>query len=614
MTPRTQRLASFYGSIRRVTRRGGVAIAPFLDGFGAAIALAAIASLVAEYGFWLGPVWIRAAHILTLFALWGFAALTGARLLAAPNIAQHLRVHWIDILLVCGLFAAYVVALPFTGIGPLRDTLAYFVGRDVYTLTLADRLYILLIKGYVLATLLLGSARHGHRLLRTRFRPTGAVLLSFLAAIATGSLLLLLPKATVPGLHTTISDALFTSTSAVCVTGLTVVDTGAHFTWFGQSVILALLQIGGLGYMTLAWFYVLFVSSHGSLRDYAYVRDAFQDVTLIEARNHIRSIVVLTVSIEAIGAMVLYASLPRDPALLGGRPAWFHAVFLAASSFCNAGFSLWGDSLSGRDVAFSAPVNLVIMALIVLGGIGFAVLREATRLASSSGRPTFPRRWSLQSRMAIIISAALILAGMIGYLWLENSTSLRGLPMRHRVLAAAFQSITARTAGFNTLDTAGIAAPTALLLIGLMVIGASPGGTGGGIKTTTLGVSVMSALAAVRGRRAIEMRRRRIPEDTAYQALSVVLFAVAVLSASLFLLTVTDPGVPLLHLMFEEASAFGTVGLSMGATTALSHAGRFVLLLSMFLGRVGPLTIAIALSRRKLGGRVEYPTERVSVM
>ena len=582
---------------------------PVVDGFGAAVALAAVASLVAEYGFWLGPVWTRVAHILTLFALWGFACVTVARLWAAPDRRSHLRLHWIDFCLISGLLAAYVVALPFTGMGPLRDTLAYFLGRNVYTLTLADRLYIVLVKGYVLVTLLLGSARHGHRLLRARFRPTGAVLLSFLFAIATGSLLLLLPKATEAGRHTTIADAVFTSTSAVCVTGLTVVDTGSHFTWFGQTVILALLQVGGLGYMTLAWFYVLFVSSRGSLREYAYVRDAFQDVTLVEARNHIRSIVSLTVAIEAVGAVALYAALPRDPVVLGGRPAWFHAIFLATSSFCNAGFSLLDGSLSGDSVAFSLPINLVVMGLIVLGGIGFVVLREATRRTR-----TRRRRWSLQSRMALTISGALIVGGMLGYLWLEGSTSLRDLPIGHRVLAAAFQSVTARTAGFNTVNTAAIATPTALLLVGLMVIGASPGGTGGGIKTTTLGVSVMSAVATVRGRRSIAMRGRRIPEDTVYQALSVVLFAVAALAGSLFLLTVTDPDLPLIQLMFEEASAFGTVGLSMGVTARLSQAGRLVLLLSMFLGRVGPLTIAIALSQRGVSARVEYPTERVSVM
>lgn len=573
--------------------------------------LVAAAALVAEFGFYLSPGWLRVVHGVNVLVVWGFLVNNGAQLLLAPNRLEHVKSRWFDLLLTAVLLLGYLATLPFVGSELILRFLRVLTGAIEVEPTRVTRIYLAITQVYIFSNLVLGGLRYSHTLLQRRFRPVSAVVLSFVVTILLGCVGLMLPAATTSPGSMPFIDALFTATSAVCVTGLIVVDTATYFTAFGQTIILVLIQVGGLGLMTLTMFFVIFMESSGSLRQQAYMRDVLNDATVTSARQTLKSIILFTLVIELVGAAVFFVWLPED--LIIDRPRWFYSVFHAVSAFCNAGFALWTPNLASRSIAFSLPLNLNVMALIVLGGLGFTVLREIVDQATSLRRGR-SLRFSVHARLVFVMTAILIVSGAMGYLVLERTTTLLGLAPYERVISSFFQSVTCRTAGFNTLDTTAIRVPTALMMILLMGIGGSPGGTAGGVKTTTVGLAFLSALATARGKARIELFKRCLPEETLHRAMTVLVFAAAVVGFSTFLLTLTEPDRELTRLLFEEVSAFGTVGLSMGVTSSLSTAGKSIIIFSMFLGRVGPLTIAIALSQRKPTGKFQYPTEDVMVM
>jgi trk system potassium uptake protein TrkH len=438
---------------------------------------------------------------------------------------------------------------------------------------------------------------------------------SFAFVITVGTVLLSFPFAQA-GAPVSLVDALFTATSAVCVTGLTVVDTGSRFSSAGQAVILALIQVGGLGLMTFAVFVGVILGRKVAFTDRMVVQDSMHHTPKAGVRRLVRYVLGFTLASEAAGAFLLWLRFRSQfPA---GEAAW-HSVFHAVSAFCNAGFGLLPDNL----VRYRGDllVNLAITGLIVLGGLGFLVNMELRDQAVLRLRGRRAPHLTLHARLALVVTAALLAGGMVVFLVLEWDNVLRGLPLGERALAAWFQAVTPRTAGFNTIDYGQVSSATLFFTIFLMFVGASPGSTGGGIKTTTFGLLVALVVARWRGRGRATLFHRTIPHAVMDRALLLTLLAWALVSLAAGLLVLTETGgVPhaaadprFVALMFEAVSAFGTVGLSTGITPSLSALGKLVLVLVMYAGRVGPLTLVLAVGPRQERGRFRYAEENVMV-
>lgn len=430
-----------------------------------------------------------------------------------------------------------------------------------------------------------------------------------------GTLLLSLPLSWA-GAPVSPLDALFTATSAVCVTGLTVVDTGSRFSPLGQAVILALIQVGGLGLMTFAVFAGVVLGRRVAFTDRMVIQDSLHHTPKAGVRRLVRYVVAFTLATEAAGALLLWLRFRSQ--FPGSEAAW-QSVFHSVSAFCNAGFGLLPDNLARYrgDVL----VNLVITGLVIVGGLGFLVNMELRDQAVLRLRGRRAPLLTLHSRLALLVTSALLAGGALAFLLLEWDNVLRGLPLGERLLAAWFQSVTPRTAGFNTIDYGRVSPDTLFFTIFLMFVGASPGSTGGGIKTTTFGLLCALVVARWRGHGRARMFRRTIPHAVMDRALLLALLAWALVSLAIGLLVFTEGhGVPFaaaeprfVALMFEAVSAFGTVGLSTGITPALSPLGKLVLVALMFAGRVGPLTLVLAVGPRQERGRFRYAEENVMI-
>lgn len=434
--------------------------------------------------------------------------------------------------------------------------------------------------------------------------PSRLIAASFATAIAVGTVLLTFPAAAARGTVAPL-DALFTATSATCVTGLIVLDTPHDFSLFGQVVILVLIQVGGLGIMTLSTFGALLLGGGLGLRGERALAEMLDLQTAPTAYRLTRFIVLATLTAEAVGAAILTACFSRAGLPLG-EAAW-RGVFHSVSAFCNAGFALQSDSV----VMFrEAPVPLLThAALIVLGGLGFVVLAAAWNRLSRRDQSGS----SVQVRVVLAASACLLVAGALIYGACEWNRTLDGLSVPGKLLNAFFQSVTLRTAGFNSVGFEDLGPATALVMIVFMFIGASPGSTGGGIKTTTLAVLLATLRSTAGGGAPPTLFRREIPREIVLRSLAIVVTSALLIGAALFLLLLFESQ-PFLHLMFEATSAFATVGLSLGATAELGPAGKLIIIAGMFIGRIGPLTLALLLgtsaSRRP---PVQYAETRLMV-
>jgi trk system potassium uptake protein TrkH len=441
---------------------------------------------------------------------------------------------------------------------------------------------------------------------RRRSSPARLIALSFLGAIAVGAVLLSLPVSHADGVRVTVLDALFTATSAVCVTGLIVVDTGTAFSRFGQFVIMALFQLGGLGLLTLGTVLTLATGRRLGYGARIRIREQVSAADLGSVLSLVRSIVVLVAVVEGIGAVLLTAPFVRAEGWTAGV---FHAVFHSISAFNNAGFALYADSLSG--FASNPLVNATVIGLVVVGGLGFVVIVNMI----AHYRPSQRARVTLHTRMAVSITIFLIAAAAVIFLLLEwgNPETLQPLSVPDRLQASLFQAVTPRTAGFNTLDYASMNTSTVLFTILLMFIGGNPGSTAGGIKTLTFFVLVIAAWSVVRRRPDIAVFNRRIAPGTVVRAGVIGFSGVMLCGAALTLLAITERDIALSALLFEAVSAFGTVGLSLGATGELSPVGRIVIMLLMYLGRIGFMTFALALVAEHPAREIRYPAEDVVI-
>jgi trk system potassium uptake protein len=451
---------------------------------------------------------------------------------------------------------------------------------------------------------------------KKRPNPAQVIVVSFLTAILMGAVLLSLPIALAPGNETALIDSLFTATSAVCVTGLIVKDTGAFFSPFGKLIILMLIQIGGLGIMTFSTMFAILLGRKLSITENITIKSALGQVNIESLSRLILYIVVFTFSVELIGAGMLYW---RWSNLFdwGSVATMQRAVFHSVSAFCNAGFSLFSTSL----MAFSkdAPTIIIFSILIILGGLGFIVFLDIPKLIFRRKTKVFGlSHVSLQTKIVIIVTCALIITGALAVCLFEYNYALRGMDLKEKLLACAFTSITPRTAGFNVIDTSSLRPVTLFTIIMLMFIGASPGSTGGGIKTVTFGIILASFYSMFRNRDRITVFKRTVPKDVYRRAGVIVFLALIVVTASTFLLAATEQAPAysshhFLGILFESTSAFGTVGLSTGITPGLTVLGKFIIICTMFIGRVGPLTLALAIAMKSDKTDYRYPEEKLMV-
>ena len=450
------------------------------------------------------------------------------------------------------------------------------------------------------------------------------MVLSFAATIAVGTVLLSLPVASAMGERVAPVDALFTATSATCVTGLIVLDTGRDFSLFGQVVILILLQLGGLGIMTFSVSLLLAVGGSISKSREVVMRDMLDQESIGDVMVLIRFILVVTFVLEAAGAVALFFCLGAHPDHGYTAGTFYEAVFHSVSAFCNAGFSVYNDSL--ETFAGRPSVNGVMSALIVIGGLGFPVLRDL--LLTVRGRRLragLPPRLRTQTKVVLATSAVLLVAGAAVFYVADAGHTLRGPSVGDRLLASWFQSVTARTAGFNTVPIGRVGQGALVLLMALMFIGASPGSTGGGVKTTTAAVLWQAMVSAFRGRREVEVFQRTVPRAIVRRAVALVVLSVLVIVlATIALMTWGEApaaaGNPeglkpagFEDYLFEAFSAFGTVGLSTGATRQLTQAGKLIVTALMFVGRLGPLTLALSLLGEARRADYAFPEERLMV-
>ncbi len=454
--------------------------------------------------------------------------------------------------------------------------------------------------------------RHRTRKFLQKMPPAALVIFSYLAAALIGTLLLTLPAAST-GDSLSVIDGLFTATSGICVTGLVVVDSGTQLTVFGKTVLLILIQMGGLGVMTFSVFLFHFLGRGLGLRGRWIITETFTATPVPDIRSLLKAVFLFTFIVEAAGAILLYFFWRGE---MAPSQAFFTGLFHSVSAFCNAGFSFFSTSFMAYRG--SVLLNGTIMILIVVGGIGFPVMYS---LADRVRRWKDTRRvpYTLHLRIVVWTTGILILVGAALVFLLERSHTLEALPWHEKIFVSFFQSITARTAGFNTIDISMLGGATLFIIIILMFVGASPGSCGGGVKTTSLAVMAAILASKIRGKDSVSIFHRTIPEETVSRALSIFILAVVTVTAGLVVLLITQMGTVypskehFLAYLFEAVSAFGTVGLSMGVTPTLTTAGKAVIIVLMLLGRVGLLTIAYVVTRRERVTLFRYAEEKVMI-
>ncbi|MHC1775431.1 MAG: TrkH family potassium uptake protein [Lentimicrobium sp.] len=445
---------------------------------------------------------------------------------------------------------------------------------------------------------------------------------SFLFIILFGTGLLMLPTSTYEEIGFT--DAFFTSTSAVCVTGLVVVDTASRFTPLGQAFILILIQIGGLGIMTFTSFFGYFFKGGASFGNEFLLKELMNEEKLGEIFKTLLKIVLVTFSIEAIGALLIYFTLEPSNFEEGYSILGF-SVFHSISAFCNAGFSTLPSGLYQPGFRYNYSLHYIIAFLIIAGGLGFPIVFNFYRLLRHflgnkfrqlTGRQDYrhiPNIININTRIAVLTTVFLLLAGFAFFMVSEYHHSLEGLSLRGKIAGAFFGSATARTAGFNSVDMMMLAPASILFYYFLMWVGASPASTGGGIKTTTFALALMNVISIAKGKDRIEIFRREVANESVRRAFAVIFLSFLVIAVSVLILMITDGESGLSRIIFEVISAYGTVGLSLNVTMGLSTAGKWVLIVTMFLGRVGTLTLLVGLFRKLRSLQYHYPTESIMI-
>lgn len=433
--------------------------------------------------------------------------------------------------------------------------------------------------------------------------PAHILLLGFLALIVIGTLLFMIPGATKDRHHLSLIDALFEATSAVCVTGLAVVDTGTTFTLFGQIVLLSLIQVGGWGFMTSGVLMFIVMGKKIGYKHRMLLQESMNTFSLQGIIQLLKRVIVITLTVEAVGAIVLAFRWAQEMSV--GK-AIYYGVFHSISAFNNAGFGLEPDSL--MKWVGDPIVNIVITSLFIIGGIGFFVIADLLEKKKFT-------KVSLHTKIVVTFTLLLNVGSTLLIFALEysNPETLGSLSTADKWWAAYFQGVVTRTAGFNTIDISQMSLSSLVLMMGLMFIGASSGSTGGGIKVTTFAVLILTLWAVITNKEEINLFRRRIPSSLVFRALSIAVSGMIFIFLIFFLLTITEQGVEMHLIAFETVSAFGTVGMSAGLTPDLSPWGKILITIMMFIGRVGPLTMAFAIAIHSKKANLRYAEEKILI-
>ena len=438
------------------------------------------------------------------------------------------------------------------------------------------------------------------------FSPYMTILLSFMVVTILGGILLSLPISMRYGKSVKLIDGFFIATSAICVTGLSSIDIGSVYNIFGQMVILVLIQLGGLGVITFTSVIIIMISKKIGYYTKKIVQEDINIDTTFKIEEYVKKVILSVIVIEFIGTVILFFEFIKK---FGFLKAVYYSFFHSVSAFCNAGFSLFSDNLYGFKNSFI--INMTIPLLIFLGGLGFSTILNCYNVLRKK-----EKRLTSTTKLSIKISIFLVIIGMIAMFILEysNKSTIGNLSFGQKLEASFFQSVTTRTAGFNTISILGLKRSTSLLFVILMFIGASPGSTGGGIKTTTIGLIILGTLATLKNKDTIEYDKRSVSWRIYSKAITVLFISLIYTTICVFLLILFERNKNLLDLVFEVFSAFGTVGLSRNLTPSLADISKFILIVTMFVGRVGPLTIALALSKSNLKkGRYTYPQENILI-
>ena len=429
--------------------------------------------------------------------------------------------------------------------------------------------------------------------------------LGFIILVLTGAIILTLPISSASGEGTNFLDALFTATSASCVTGLVTLDTGTHWSLFGQTVIMILIEIGGLGFMSFATFFAILLGKKITLKNRLIMQEAMNTFSIQGLVKMVKYVLMFTFSIQLAGALLLSSQLIPEFGIAKGI---FFSVFHSISNFCNAGFDLFGNFNSLTGYYNNPVILLTISALIIIGGLGFTVLLEIYNYKGI-------KKLSIHTKVVLLITTILIVGGAICIFLLEyrNPETLAPMNFRDKIVNSIVASTSPRTAGVNSISTDGMTTAGKFLTILLMFIGGSPGSTAGGLKTTTFGIILFTVICVIKGREDTEAFGRRFSQELVYKAFSLLFIGMTLVMGVTMILTITEPDESFISLLYEATSAFGTVGLTTGVTQRLSSVGKVIIIIMMYLGRVGPLTVALALASRQKKSKYKYPEAKVLI-
>ena len=439
--------------------------------------------------------------------------------------------------------------------------------------------------------------------------PFKILAIGFATVILTGGVLLSLPISSVSGQYTSLLDTIFTATSAVCVTGLVVVDTGTYWSVFGQWIILILIEIGGLGFMALSTIFALLLGKRISLRERLVMQEAYNTFSLQGVISHVRYMLFFTLAVQGGAALIL---MTQFIPLYGVGTGVYYGIFHAISAFNNAGFDLLGNFTSVTVLNTNKVVLLTLGTLINIGGLGYLVWRE---IISSIRSKKKLKNFSLHSKVVLTISLTLVLFGSLIFLIFEwnNPATMQGMRFSDKIVNSYFSATTPRTAGFNSISNSEMSPAGKLLTMAYMFIGGSPGSTAGGVKTTTLGIVIFTLISVLKGREDVEVYHKKLSQSTVYRAVAVFLFGISIVIMGVMVLSIAEVGASFEVILYEVLSAFGTVGLTQGITPSLTAVSKVTLTLIMYMGRVGPLTVMLALAGKQNKANVKYPEGKLLI-
>ena len=577
-----------------------------------------------RYGFYLSDVLLLELLSYTSYLLNAFALAFFISWVFAFKSIRFFKRSWLEgslsIFILLNTLANYFLDLDFN----VLIIQAYW-GEEIFFI---EQIFLTF---YLLIYVALEGIRLTNAILAKSSNPSLLFTISFIFLIGSGTGILLLPTMTEGSQSMPFIDALFTAVSASCVTGLAIADTGAYFTLKGHLVIMSLIQLGGIGIVSFATFFATFLAKGVGLKQQSVIQDMLSSESLISARDLLKKIILITVSIEILGATAIFFSWDEN---LQFNHLWqkiFHSIFYSVSAFCNAGFSLVSDSLYTSKLSDGTVFNqinmdinlrkmyelhIIVACLIILGGIGFGTIEDIFQRSRKRWITLRdPIKWKLSTRIAIYSTIFLILLGTLGFMILEFE-QLSQVNIFEALNYAFFQSVTTRTAGFNSMEFSTLKDSTLILCMFLMFIGAAPGSTGGGIKCSTFYIIINATINSIQGQKNIVIHKRTIPQDNIHKAYSVFIFATTYNLIAIFVLSISESSnsnVTILQLAFEQVSAFATAGLSTGITSDLTTFGKIIIIISMYIGRVGTLTLALALNKKEPNNNFTYPQGHVMV-